>query len=290
MRPNGGAGPPGVTGRTSMVAVALGNGALAGDRGVVAGATVGTADSDGPGPGAMRAKSPNSVTTARNVAPKPAGELSSGCQTPSTRRATVPSVRSGSAARRTMLTPACPGRGDLHAILVGDDEAIDIAVEVAGNRLHVGRDGRDGHVERLRARRQRQRPRSGEDLGLWHRLGRRDRDQRTLGGLELHGGRGTLRATLLARWRRQPEVRLEGHDPVVQRRALGWRRRLCECDDDEPDAEARKSEAPAIHHNHQVARSATTWATAGAATPPEMSRRPASHSPTPKSRGTTCQP
>ena len=56
-------------------------------------------------PGAITAKSPNSVTTAMSVPPKPADEVLSGCHEPPEKRAIVASARGGSETRRTTLLP-----------------------------------------------------------------------------------------------------------------------------------------------------------------------------------------
>ena len=57
----------------------------------------------------MTAKSPNPVTTAMKLPPKPVDEVFSGCQDPSANRATVASAWAGSVARRTTLTRADAG-------------------------------------------------------------------------------------------------------------------------------------------------------------------------------------
>ena len=62
-----------------------------------------------PTPGLTTVKSPNSVATARKIAPNPFDEVLSGRHEPSAYRSIVASVSVGSAARSTMLTCADAG-------------------------------------------------------------------------------------------------------------------------------------------------------------------------------------
>ena len=99
-----------------------------------------------------------------------------------------------------------------------------------------------------------------------------------------------LRTAGEARGRRKPRVRRFDDDAVVQRRAANWGQPLRRDDNREAECESEQAEPAAPHQIHQVARSATTCAAAGAAEPPNQSRSPPKMRPTPTSSGTTDQP
>ena len=132
-----------------------------------------------PTPGLTTVKSPNSVATARKIAPNPFDEVLSGRHEPSAYRSIVASVSVGSAARSTMLTCA-----DAGAVNAAPWSSVTLEPDThcrrCGPRTACLRRAPAGSIPRigLGTGRKRQTGRPGEDLRLRLELGGAKGDER----------------------------------------------------------------------------------------------------------------
>ena len=242
-----------------------------------------------PTPGLTTVKSPNSVATARKIAPNPSDEVLSGRHEPSAYRSIVASVSVGSAARSTTLTMRRCGGCHRCAVVVGHLEPVHIAGDMALGRRAFGGHRLDRYLDGLGTGRKRQTGRRGQDLRLRLELGGASATSALAPpwtGISasrpwlLRAVRGADQASDTAR--SAPRRRTSGGaDGMINRAATMTAI---------PRPRARTA-GPLVPFRATTSRGRRARERPPAPRPPRSpAEARASHNPTPRSSGTTCQP